>query len=236
MKIKGTALARAAGVKLPFLNKELKKGNLVRDEQKFYDLEDFTNRDWLVRRGGNPDDINQVEKIPVKPKIKPPVSVEIPEKNNDSLPTLPEIEIDSNSGNFDIVSGIPEKMLDMTIRELVLQYQGNTGLKSYVDILDKLMSARTKDLKIQEIRKDLVPKDFILHLKSFVDNFVELLFDYAETLPLTIIPLVQADPEKAKKEIPEKLISNFSKFADQTKRQMTREINKLNNKKEKEHV
>lgn len=235
MKIKGSKLAAAAGVRQSFLNKEIVNGNLIRDDKKLYDLEILINRDWLVRHGGDPDNLDRSEPIPVKPKIKPAkiqTTQQIETKKNVTRQEIPDLSGGAEGVDFDVISGVPEKMLNMTIKELVLQYQGFTGLKGYADILNTLMSARSKEVKIQEIRKDLISKDFMIHLKSFLDDLSEKLFDYAETCLIEIIPLAKTNEDIARKKIPELLTKNFGKIIEQCKRKIQREIK--NHMKDKE--
>lgn len=234
MKLKGAQLSKVVGCVQNFLNKELKAGRLVRDKNKLYDTDNEINKAWLVKRNVNPDSINMVGKKIKKKKLKAVKSNTGKVLEKKKLEVLLDTGAESEEGNFEDLTGLPDELLGQTIRQLSLKFGGFAGIKNYVDVLDKLMSARKKDIDAQEKRKELVSKDFVEYLKGYIDSLMNQLFDYAEAAQIDIIPLVQADPEKAVLKIPEILRKNFQKLAVQTQKQMSREIKNHNKERVKE--
>ena len=124
------------------------------------------------------------------------------------------------------ISGLPEKYLNMTIRELIMKHGDLKSLKSYVDVLQKLLASQKIDLDNQIKRGDLLPRKFFEFLKGYIDTFNNHLFDYAESCVVEFIPLIRSDETLARVKIPEMMKKNFQKYADETIKNMRRELKK----------
>jgi len=226
MKFKGVTLAELVNVKPPYLVKEVRRGRLIKGDDRKYDSNNPVNRNWLISKNINPDKLDHVATQVQKKQLDKLKKPRPPVVKTKQIEKVLEKHAPSDPGDFGIICGLPDEMLDMTIRQLVLRHTSIEGVKLYVDTLDKLMSARKKDIDAQEKTKDLVSKDFIEHLKSFVDTLMNQLFDYCESAPMEIIPFVKADPDAAKIKLPEMMKKTFTKLAQETQRQIKREINK----------
>ena len=235
MKVRAKDLCNTGKVKPPALANEVKRGNLIRDEKKNFDLNNSKNRDWCIRHGINPDTCKAQDKQTVKvrtaPNKKQSVSADAVEikKPTNKRPQLPnsETQFPLAEEEFINLTGLASEMQKLNLNQLVFRYGGPMQLKGWVDILDKLMSAQKKDVDIQEKRKDLVPRQFVEFLKSYVDNYNNQLFDFAEGCVSEIISLVSSDKKKAKIEVPEMLRKNFSKLAAETIKRIDKDVKNL---------
>lgn len=109
---------------------------------------------------------------------------------------------------FEELMGIPGKLKDMTLEQVVFGYGNIPGLKSYAETLDKIMSGLKKSVEIQEKKRELITRDFFKgHVVSYLEILSEQLFDYAGT-----------DKKKLK---------DFSKMIKHTQRSIDNELKKL---------
>ena len=235
MKVRAKDLCNTGKVKPPALANEVKRGNLIRDEKKNFDLNNSKNRDWCIRHGINPDTCKAQDKQTVKVRTatnkKQSVSADAVEikKPTNKRPQLPKAETQFPLAEEEFINltGLAAEMQKLNLNQLVFRYGGPMQLKGWVDILDKLMSAQKKDVDIQEKRKDLVPRQFVEFLKSYVNTYNNQLFDYAEGCTSEIIAMIKTDPKKAKIEIPEMLRKNFSKLAQETIKRIDKDVKNL---------
>jgi hypothetical protein len=228
MKVRAKDLCNTGKVKPPALANEVKRGNLIRDEKKNFDLNNSKNREWCIRHGINPDTCKAQQK---QTAVKEPVKTEIQKKEKpaNKRPQTPKLETQFPLAEEEFINltGLAAEMQKLNLNQLVFRYGGPMQLKGWVDILDKLMSAQKKDVDIQEKRKDLVPRQFVEFLKSYVNTYNSQLFDFAEGCTTEIIALIKTDSKKAKTEIPEMLRRNFSKLAAETVKRIDKEVKNL---------
>lgn len=246
--IRGIQLARLAGITRGQITNEVRRGNLVKNLDKKYDLENPVNKDWCKNRDIKESDIIEIVKSNIKKKIQskkskqPPVKKErkkvinvktkVKSKKIVKTKIIPQEKEEKDESKvaeygFENISGLPDKYRNMTLEAIMLQFGSIQGFKMHVDILDKLFSAMKKDVEVKEKRNELIPKNLIKHLKTYVDDFMNKVFDYSETCIIEIIPLVQTDPEKAKAKIPILIKKNISKYANETVRNIDRRIKDL---------
>lgn len=227
MKVKASDIARVSENSKANISQETKRKNLVRGSDKKYDLKNVVNKSWLQQRNLNEKDFTDVgskSKKKTKPLKKSDSGQKKKVKKN-----VKKVKIESIS-DFESLSGLPDKYMDMTIKQIIFKHGDLATFKLYVDVLEKLMSARKKDIEASEKRNQLIPRSTVEFLKAYIDIFTNQLFDYAESAGIEIIPLVLADPEKAKKKLPNVLIKIFSKLAKETKRKINLELKKNDHK------
>lgn len=162
--------------------------------------------------------------------------------NNSNIPEIPDSsEREETTVNrtietfgeadFENTTGLPARMMNMTMFELVKRYGGEMQLKGWADILNKLMAAMEKDQKSQERRNELVEKDFIIsNVIKYVDFFMNALFDLAEGQTEEIISLVLSDEKSARKKIPEIRRNSYTKISKETKKGIKDSLKRLSNK------
>lgn len=234
MEIRATKIANYFGLSKPAITNATKKGKLRKNEKGLYDLNNDTNQKWLISKGFDFNNVNDLitgskkfEKIKEKPKQDLEIIIEkesILEKTNINSENI-------ENKDFETLSGIPEKYANMTIKELVLLHGGPLGLKIYVEILDKIFSANKKDVEIQERRRVLIEKDFVVnHLFTYIDVFMSKIFDYPESVIEKEIAEIKTDEDKARIEIPKMHRDNFSKIAKEIRKKIKEQLKNLEKK------
>jgi len=135
---------------------------------------------------------------------------------------------------FENITGLPARMMKLNLKNLVVRYGGPMMLKSWADILVKIMSANEKDQKIQERRLELIQKDFVIsRLFMFLETLSSRIFDYTENIPVEIIALVKSGVDDIEIEIKKRMRKDFSILLKDTKENITRELENLKTKYEK---
>jgi len=135
---------------------------------------------------------------------------------------------------FENITGLPARMMKLNLKNLVVKYGGPMMLKSWADILVKIMSANEKDQKIQERRLELIQKDFaISRLFMFLETLSSRIFDYTENIPVEIIALVKSGADDIEIEIKKKMRKDLSILLKDTKENVNRELENLKTKYEK---
>jgi hypothetical protein len=133
--------------------------------------------------------------------------------------------------------GIPERLLGLTLMQVCVQYGGVMGLKSYVDILNTLMSAAKRDVELQEKKRQLIEKDFVLsHVFQFIDTIMNQMFDYPESVIDEIISIVKTDESKAREKIPVKIQADIGKIIKNNKKMIIKEIENARKKRHTEEM
>ena len=236
MLTKAVHLANAAGKSRAYISQETNRGHLIRDVDGNYDTENPVNKNWIVAKGIKSSDIGSGRKI-VKPKaVKPTKKVtklkpkpkqgqkkqtkkkavtkktepeskkpdidkknkELQQKNSDHLSPV----------EFEELMGIPARLKDLTLEEIVLGYSNIPGIKSYAETLDKIMSGLKKSVEIQRIKRELIERDFFKsHVISYLNVLSEQLFDLAGT--------------------DKKMLKDFSKMIKHAQRSIDNELKKL---------
>jgi len=135
---------------------------------------------------------------------------------------------------FENITGLPARMMKLNLKNLVVKYGGPMMLKSWADILVKIMSANEKDQKIQERRLELIQKDFVIsRLFMFLETLSSRIFDYTENIPVEIIALVKSGANDIEIEIKKKMRKDFAILLKDTKENIIRELENLKTKYEK---
>lgn len=133
--------------------------------------------------------------------------------------------------DFENVTGLPAKMMKLTLFELVSRYGGPMQLDKWAIVLQKLSTTMERNQKTQERRNELIEKDFVIsNVKKYLDTFMEGMFDLIESENQIIISSVIADPEKSKLSIKELRKKAVTKLSRETKKSIKGSIERLNKK------
>lgn len=244
MNVKAIDLANAAGKSRSYISQETKKKNIIRNKKGTYDTENKINKSWMIAKGIKISDLKKNIKKPIeKPIIKPkekkviaktekkPLQKLKPKKEQTKkkkiTPQVKVIDIESkkkkitneNADNltpmeFEELTGIPGKLKNYTLEQLVYAHGNIPGIKTYAETLDKIMSALKKSVEIQKIKRELIERDFFKsHVASYLEVLSEQFFDYAGT--------------------DKKMRKDFSKLIKHAKRSVDNELNKLQKIQEK---
>lgn len=227
MKVRGADLAKYLGKTNSLISTNVKRGNLVRDEKKLFDLDDPKNKDWCIRKGIDISKLKDASTFEVKTEKKT-IAKKKPVQSQKKEPVkIPEFEENISDSEFEDLSGLPAKMRNLTIDQLVVRYGGPMQLKGYVEILAKILTAQKADVSIQEKRKELIPKSLVDYLKEYINTLHNQLYDYADGCASDIIAISVSDKKLAKQKIPEMLRKDFSKLQKETTRRIDGELRNL---------
>jgi hypothetical protein len=234
MIIKQIELAKLVGCSRQAIYDLKKKKKIIFNKDGLFDSKEDVNKNFLLSKNINPKngkplpgrtESDKTEKAIKKKKVAPAKK----EKNESQIEYTAD---QSDSMNFEEISGLPESYRKMTVEAIVMKFGTMQNFKIHVEIVNKVLASMKMDVDIKEKRKELVPRAFIEYLKIFIDDLMNKLFDYADSFVIEIIPIVKTDEEKAKIKIPEIMRKNISKYGKETQRNIKRQVLKLEREKE----
>lgn len=107
----------------------------------------------------------------------------------------------TSAGNITVSAGYvtdANRMLNMTLRELLQNYNGLDGVEKYAKILKDLMAADERAQRIQERRRLQIPKDFVIsRLFGYLNQQNSRLLDLPESMADQVIALAQTGAAQA---------------------------------------
>jgi hypothetical protein len=125
-------------------------------------------------------------------------------------------------------AGLPRKLLEMTIRELVIKFKGLEGLERYIKMLRDLAAADEKDQKTQERRLQLVEKDFMIaRVIQFLDVLMKQLLEWPDGAVDGIIATVQSEGAASRRDVTRLMEKGITEIIKDAKGQVIKEINSL---------
>jgi AmiR/NasT family two-component response regulator len=132
-------------------------------------------------------------------------------------------------------TGLPRKLLSMTIRELVVKFKGMEGMERYIKSLKDLTIAEAQDQKTQERRLQLVEKDFIIsHVFAFNDFLLKQLLEFPESIVDEVVALVMSEGLEARASVRNLIVSGAGKIIKGAKSQILDNLSTLAVKYQKE--
>ena len=231
MEVRAIDIVNALGCSKASISKETRKGNLIRGDDKLYDLQNPTNQQFLVKRGINLSHFGSDGNTKKKE-----VNNKKSETSLTKKPKKKEIKSNDNDcSDFESITGIPEEYMDMSIKNLVMKHGGPLQLKIYVEILQKLFASNKIDVEIQERRRILIEKDFVeKQIFPYLNLFMQQVFDYPESVIEKEIAEIKADEDRARVEIPKMHRENISRIAKDVRKKIMSQIKSLYKKHDKE--
>ncbi len=248
-EINQAQLGKIAGLKRQAIYNAVRRGQIIINSAKMVDTQNKTNSEWLMTHGITQQKIDQfLSEIQENEKPKQesqPGSNPNPRNQRKQLEKPIDIRSDKNQPqtryvnggseveemDFESITGLPSRMMSLTIKELVMKYGGPMMLDQWSKILQRLMMSEEKDIKAQERRQELIEKDFVVsQVFSYLSVLSDNLFDLAESKTDIIISAANADPEKAKKTVRDMLLKDFSTIINNTKRSVNNSIKNLKNR------
>jgi hypothetical protein len=200
--ITGSEFSRISGVSRQAISKLCKDGGLVKNKNGKYNLNDPVNKSWLAKKGKQKK--SKVEK-PKPEKNKPKPKIEKPVKKKSNIKTQKN---KISNMEFEDILGLPPEFKNLTMEEMVLQYLNYPGMKSYAELLDKIMAATKKSVEIKKVRSELIELEWVKsHIFPYLSLLSEQLFDYAGE--------------------DKKMLKAFSKIIKDTQRTIDKEIKKI---------
>jgi hypothetical protein len=211
MEYKQADICRVYGLDPSTISRAVKRGTIVKNLSGMIDDENSTNKVFLAKyrlklnKATLADDGYEAEKI-----VKQVAFADMDE--------------------FDIAehAGLPQRMLQMTIRDLVIKYKGMDGLERHIKMLRDLTAVDEKDQRVQERRLQLVEKDFIVaRIFQYLDGLMKQLLEYPESSVDEIISLVQSQGDAARHDVSRKMEIGISKIIKDSKEQVIKELSGL---------
>jgi len=211
MEYKQSDFCKTYGLRPSTVTMAIKRGALQKNAANLLDDENTINKLFLTARQltktneALADDGKNAERIT---------------KKND-FGALDEYELADHAG-------LPKKLLNMTIRDLVIRFKGLDGLERYVKMLRDLAAADEKDQKTQERRLQLVEKDFIIaRIFQFIDDLLKQILEYPAGAAAGIIALALAAGDGARNEIIQSLEKGLGAIIKDAKSQIIKELSGL---------
>jgi hypothetical protein len=210
-EVKPAEFARQAGVSPSVISRKISNKTLIRNNAGFLDTDNPVNARYLSKRrlkannAALEDDGNAAERVI---------------KNTDFL-AMADSEIAEHAG-------LPQRLLKMTIRELIIKYRGLDGIDRYIKMLRNLTTSDEKDQKVQERRLQLVEKDFITaRVIEYLNVLMKQLLEYPSSAVDGIISLVQSKGSNSRQDVTRIMESGLSKIIKGSKEQVVKETDGL---------
>jgi hypothetical protein len=137
--------ARICGVVSSVISRKIRNGTLIRNAAGFLDTDNPVNSRYASKRRLKSND-KALEAVDGESAKKPPPI---------DFSAISDFEISE-------YAGLPQRLLGLTLRELVIKFKGMDGMDRYVKMLKDLSAADEKDQKVQERRLQLGEKDFVV--------------------------------------------------------------------------
>lgn len=130
------------------------------------------------------------------------------------------------------IAGVPARsMLNMTLRDIVLQYPGLDKIERYSKILKDITMSAEREQRIQERGLSLIPKDFVIsRVFGFVDGLIKQIVEYPESAVDRIIALANSESETTRIDIIETMTGGIGQIIAGAKKSIIDELNSLKNK------
>lgn len=250
MEVSKADFARMAGVSKAAISKKSKNKRLIVNSAGFIDTDNPINRMYLEKhqRAAQVKALNAdipaslaAPAMPVTfgaiPGALPAVVTDahdvtgatMPEQTQTGAtpaaqPTPASSARRTSAGNIAVGAGYAtdaNKMLNMTLRELLQNYNGLDGVEKYAKILKDLMAADERAQRIQERRQLQIPKDFVIsRLFGYLNQQNNRLLDLPEAMADQVIALAQTGAAQAATQtgatMPEQAIQTGATQATQT--------------------
>jgi hypothetical protein len=207
-EVRQSEYARMCGVSPSVIARKIKANTLVRNAAGLLDTDNPVNSRYMSRRRLKSNE----------------QALEDDGKNAERV--LKKVDFTAFD-DYEIADrvGLPQKLLGMTIRELIVKYRGMEGLEIYVKHLRDLMAADEKDQRVQERRQQLVEKDFIVaRVFQFLDTLMKQILEYPKSAVDEIISLVQSEGGAARADISQKMQAGLTRIIKGAKERVVEEF------------
>lgn len=209
MKFTAKQLAQKSGVSEPAITKALNKGLLIRGKDKKFDSSNPRNKAWLSSH-------NVCFESVTIPEIKG-----LDNSNNHLVGENGELR------TFEELTGLPARFESMTMKEIVYQYGDLKEIANIADTLNKIMTAVQREVKTNELRKKLIPRDFVQsNVFAYVDLMNTKLIKYFETSLKDEVKKIKANPE-CEKELLALRRKSIQQIISDSKKEILNGIKKL---------
>jgi len=215
-EVRQAEFARICGVKPPVISRKIRNNTLIRNAAGLLDTENHVNARYIAKCRLKAN--NKAIDTPIHQEDKRPIPAPV------DFSRLSDHEISE-------YSGLPQRLLGYTLRQLVEKFRGLPGMQEYVRMLKDLTAADERYQKVQERRLHLVDKDFVTaRLIQYLEMLMKQLLEYPESATDEIIALVQSQGEAARLDVNRKLETGISKIIRNSKEELIKELSGLRSK------
>jgi hypothetical protein len=209
MEVKPAEFARMCEVSPSVISRRIKHNSLVRNTAGLLDTDNPVNARYMVRRR-------------LKQSKEALADYDIYATEQSVNAVREEI-----SGEFAIerATGLPTRLLGMSIRDLVIRFKGIDGLERYIKMLRDLTAAEEKDQRTRERRLQLVDKDFVTaRVFQYLDRLMRQILEYPESAVDELISLALSSGTSARRGVVLRMENGLSKIIKDAKGQVAKEF------------
>ncbi|MCL2410047.1 MAG: hypothetical protein FWC97_00245 [Treponema sp.] len=213
-EVKPAEFARICAVAPSVISRKISNNTLVRNAAGLLDTENPVNARYINKRrlAGGDKVIDTAASAP-EPK---PAPVDFTRLGDAALAEY---------------AGLPQRLLSLTLRELVQQFKGLPGMQEYVRMLKDLAAADERDQKVRERRLQLIEKDFVIsRLIQYLESLMRQILEFPESVTDEIIALAQAQGTEARSEVSQRLERGLSRIIKNSKEELINELRGLRSK------
>jgi hypothetical protein len=225
MEVKPAEFARMAGVSRQSVYSKIKNHTLIVNAAGLLDTDNALNTRYMA------DQRRKAARLAPAQPGAPPGAGAGPDGAEYSAggPLPPAIIRNEIEASAD--AGIPQELLNMTLHDLVLKFNGLYNLERHAKILRDLTAANEKDQRIRERNLKLIEKDFVTsRLFQFLDVLMHQLLEYPDSMADDLIAKVQSHGADARPEIIKTVQDGLGRIIAGAKEEIIRELNTLKGK------
>lgn len=220
MKLKPVDFARQAGVSKQAISAKIKNKTLIIDEAGFLDTDNPINSAYISNAGRKS---RQNIVIPFPAAIARPAEIPPPGAATQS------VQNSATQADMAAAAGVPAiELLDYTLRDVVMRFNGIYNLEKHAKILQNIMMAADKEQRMAERSMRLISKDFVAaRIFPFLNMLMKQLIEYPESAADNIISKVLSDGPEAREAIIAMIRDGISRIIAKSKEQVIKEIESM---------
>lgn len=225
MKLKPADFARQAGVSKQAISAKIKNKTLIVDPAGFMDTDNPVNSAYISdpRRKSRQNAVIPFPAANHAPAANLAASAESAATDTPPAP-MPTTEEDMANA-----AGVPAvELLNYTLRDVVLKFNGIYGLEKHARILQNLTTAADREQRMAERSMRLIPKDFVTsRIFPFLNSLMKQIIEYPEAGADKLIAKALADGPAARETIVAMIRDDISRIITRSKDQIIKEIESL---------
>lgn len=226
MEVKPAEFARMAGVSRQSVYSKIKNHTLVVNAAGLLDTDNSLNSRYMA------DQRRKAARLaPAQLAPGPGMGAGPGEASAAVYPAAQPPPVITNDIEAAADAGIPQELLELTLRDLVMRYNGIYNLERHAKILQSITAANEKDQRTRERGVKLIEKDFVQGtIFSFLKALAAQLLEYPEAAVDDLIAKVQSHGADAKPEIITAIREGLGKIINGAKGEIIQNLNMLRGK------
>jgi len=223
MEVKPAEFARMADVTRQSVYSKIKNHTLIVNAAGLLDSDNPINARYLAdqrrKKGG------------LAPAQHPPASADNQSGDGAAPPYPGPPPLLKGDAGIAAEAGVPQELLDLPLRDLIIRFGGLYGLERQAKILQQITAANDRHQKTQERGLKLIPKDFVQGTTiQFLKTLARQILEYPEGAADELIAKVQAHGADAKPEIIQVLRGGLGRIIAGAKEEVIRDLEILKGK------